>query len=123
MKKTKKLKKNKKQTQKNRKRTQNRKKRIQKNKKKCGDDYDNVNCCICNKNIKINDGLIPNKCLIENGRLKAHRICHDCWWKSRGFATEGLNHKCPGCEKGLPFTKFKPIENNNEIIDLTSDSD
>ena len=117
----KKTKKPKKQTQKNRKRTQKNKKRMQIKKQKGGDDYDAVNCCICNKNIKIKDGLIPNKCLIENGRLKAHRICHNCWWTPGGFATEGLSHKCPGCEKGLPFTTFKPIEQNNEVIDLTSD--
>jgi hypothetical protein len=74
-------------------------------------------CCICNKNISIENALKPSVCLIKHGS-KSHLICQDCWWNPvSGFAREYANHQCPGCKN------IFPSKNNNktiETIDLTS---
>lgn len=84
-----------------------------------GGNTDNVKCCMCEKNIKINNTLVPRECLVKYGKI-AHRICQDCWWDPNiGFAREDACHKCPGCQKGLPLTEYKkeaPI-----FVDLTED--
>jgi hypothetical protein len=74
-----------------------------------------VTCAICGKQVHKKDTLIPRVCLNENGG-RAHRICKDCWWDT--FAKEGEPHNCPGCEKGLPLTFVKGLD-DGEIIDLT----
>jgi hypothetical protein len=80
-----------------------------------------VKCSMCEKMVNKDDTLVPSGCLTKHGK-GAHRICNNCWWNSeKGFASEGMSHKCPGCEKGLPLTPFKkpdPI-----FIDLTKESD
>jgi len=76
-----------------------------------------VNCCMCGKEIRKEDGLVPSKCLMKNGAIRGHRICQECWWSK--FAKEGVNHNCPGCEKGLPLNG--PPLDKNEIVDLTMD--
>jgi hypothetical protein len=91
-----------------------------------GDDdyYDITQCCMCSKNVNVNDktnALIPLECLQKHGN-RAHRICKECWFRPKtGFAIEGVSHKCPGCEKGLPLTLVKI--KTPEFIDLTNDSD
>jgi hypothetical protein len=96
--------------------------RYQKNKRtrnrryRKGGTKETVTCCICGKNDTIEDTLIPSECYMKNGKA-AHRICKDCWWNK--FALEGTSHKCPGCIKGLPLTRFKkepPV-----FVDLTKD--
>jgi hypothetical protein len=89
--------------------------------KRGGNGDDKVNCCMCGKKVeaKLPYSLNPGQCLQENG-LKAHRICEKCWFEGEdAFAKEGRSHKCPGCEKGLPFTKVPQIQGG--IIDLTED--
>jgi hypothetical protein len=81
-----------------------------------GGEYDNVKCCICEKMVNKDDTLIPRECLNKYGKA-AHRICKDCWWKE--FAVEGVSHKCPGCVKGLPLTKFK--KESPILVDLIED--
>ena len=91
-----------------------------------GDDdyYDITQCCMCSKNVNVNDKtntLIPLECLQKHGN-RAHRICKECWFRPKtGFAIEGVSHKCPGCEKGLPLTRVKI--KTPEFVDLTKDSD
>lgn len=78
----------------------------------------NEECAMCCK--KTNDKtLIPNACLMKYGKYRAHKICSDCWWNK--FAQEGVNHKCPGCEKNLPLNKDPYQETKNQVIDLTED--
>ena len=88
------------------------------------DDYDITQCCMCGKNVNVNDKtntLIPLECLQKHGRA-AHRICKKCWFKRKtGFAIEGRSHKCPGCEKGLPLTNVR--KKTPEMVDLTDLSD
>jgi hypothetical protein len=88
------------------------------------DYYDITQCCMCGKNVNVNDKtntLIPLECLQKNGRA-AHRICKKCWFKRKtGFAIEGRSHKCPGCEKGLPLTNVR--KKTPEMVDLTDLSD
>lgn len=79
-------------------------------------------CCICEKNIK-GDFLHPGRCFSEHRDI-AHKICNDCWFKPNGFATEGTNHACPGCVKGMPLSKKnkyikQPVPENATTIDLT----
>lgn len=76
-------------------------------------------CCMCEKNIK-GKFLNPAKCLKEHGSI-SHKICEDCWWKKDGFATEGVNHSCPGCVKGMPLGKQikQSVPKDALIIDLT----
>ena len=76
-----------------------------------------VNCCMCGKEISMENGLVPSKCLMKNGAIRGHRICQECWWSK--FAKEGVNHNCPGCEKGLPLNG--PPLDKNLIFDLTMD--
>lgn len=76
-----------------------------------------VNCCMCGKEISRENGLVPSKCLMKNGAIRGHRICQECWWSK--FAKEGINHNCPGCEKGLPLNG--PPLDKNLIVDLTMD--
>jgi hypothetical protein len=64
-----------------------------------GLEYEKVKCCICNKEINREDGLMPAKCYSKNGVIRGHRICQECWWSI--FAKEGVNHACPGCVKNL----------------------
>lgn len=82
-----------------------------------------VQCCMCEKNVLRKATLVPLTCKQKNAD-RAHCICEDCWWAPRvGFATEGLNHKCPGCLKGLPLSsrlKRKP-QPPTEVVDLISD--
>ena len=82
-----------------------------------GAETDQVQCCMCDKEISRIDGLVPAKCLAKNGANRGHRICQECWWSK--FAKEGVNHSCPGCVKGLPLNG-KPISNSG-VIDLTED--
>ncbi len=87
--------------------------------KKMRGEQDQVKCSMCEKYTNKNDALIPNECLMKHGKA-AHRICQDCWWDSvKGFALEGVSHKCPGCQKGLPLTYVKKEESIE--IDLTDD--
>lgn len=86
---------------------------------KGGQEPDKVNCCMCGKEIRKEDGLVPVKCLTKNGAVRAHRICKECWWDpDSGFAKEGVSHACPGCMKGLPLNG-PPI--TSDIVDLTED--
>ena len=48
--------------------------------------------------------LSPVKCIIKNGLDRSHKICQTCWF--RDFAKEGLSHKCPGCENGVPLREL-----------------
>ena len=66
-----------------------------------GGQHEKIKCCMCNKEIQREDGLMPAKCYMKNDAKRAHRICQECWWS--GFAKEGVNHACPGCVKGLPL--------------------
>jgi hypothetical protein len=86
-------------------------------------DEDNVQCCMCEKNVsKDSNPLIPQICLEKYGYSKAHRICQQCWWGDKdsiGFAKEGISHKCPGCEKGLPLNEYvKKHTGPIEVINL-----
>jgi hypothetical protein len=95
-----------------------------------GNGYDKVDCCVCGNEINKSEGLIPNACLQKNGVIRAHRMCEYCWFGKNkfsqdkfgpnGFATEGISHKCPGCESKLPL-----IENRQttQVFDLTEDDD
>ena len=79
-------------------------------------------CCICEKNIN-GKFLHPGRCFRENMNL-AHKVCEDCWFKPDGFATEGVNHACPGCAKEMPLCKKikqikQPVLEDAMIIDLT----
>lgn len=79
-------------------------------------------CCICEKNIN-GKFLHPGRCFRENINL-AHKVCEDCWFKPDGFATEGVNHACPGCTKGMPLSKKikqikQPVPKDAMVIDLT----
>lgn len=81
---------------------------------------DKTNCCMCGKEINTEVGLIPRKCLIKHGAIRAHRICQDCWWDPvDGFAKEGTNHDCPGCVKGLPLNGH--ATSGPVLVDLTED--
>jgi endogenous inhibitor of DNA gyrase (YacG/DUF329 family) len=95
-----------------------------KNGKRGGNGDGKVNCCMCGKEVesKLPYSLNPAQCLQENG-LKAHRICENCWFEGKNaFVKEGISHKCPGCEKRLPFTKVPEVpEVKGGIIDLTED--
>jgi len=71
-------------------------------------------CCMCRNKIN-GTSFIPSGCLMKNGKIRAHKICSDCWWNS--FAKEGVNHQCPGCAKGLPLHGSPPPK----IVDLTED--
>ena len=98
--------------------------------RKGGNGDDKTNCCMCGKEVeaKLPYSLNPGKCLRNNG-LKAHRICEKCWFYgsdgsngSDAFAREDGNHDCPGCKKGLPFTKVPEVPQiKGEIIDLTEE--
>ena len=47
--------------------------------------------------------MTPLVCLNAKGPLASHRLCHDCWFNPEtGFALEGTNHSCPGCENHVP---------------------
>jgi len=75
-----------------------------------------VECCMCTNLVNKNKTYVPRICLNEHGE-RAHRICENCWWND--FAKEGVNHKCPGCMKGLPLTNY---ENQPPVlIDLTEE--
>jgi hypothetical protein len=95
-------------------------KRYSKIHKRGGDDYDKVNCCMCGKEVDINDTLVPMSCLRKYGKTKAHRICNQCWWDPvSGFAREDIRHGCPGCAKNLPLTNVKlntPTKKSEVII-------
>ena len=108
------------------KRTNKRSKKIKKksikNRKKGGAEEDKVNCCVCGMEVNINDTLIPLDCLQKRREIGKgpHRLCQHCWWNpDTGFAREGISHKCPCCEKGVPFPTIK----STEVIDLTEDDD
>ena len=74
-------------------------------------------CCICNKNISIENALKPSICLIKHSCSKTHLICQDCWWNPvSGFAREYANHQCPGCKQNRHEKTIETIE----TIDLTS---
>jgi len=91
--------------------------------KKGGNGDDTVNCCVCGMVANRNDTLIPLDCL-QKRREKGkgpHRLCQHCWWNPKtGFAREGINHKCPCCEKDVPFPTIK-LKESSEVIDLTED--
>ena len=93
--------------------------------RKGGNGDDKVNCCMCGKEIKISEGLIPRVCLDKYGS-RAHRICVSCWFNGEdAFAKEDRKHGCPGCEKDLPLTKVSENtevpQTQGEIIDLTEE--
>ena len=73
-------------------------------------DENKFQCSMCEKSVhKDSNPLIPQICLEKNSYCKAHRICQKCWWGDKdniGFAKEGISHKCPGCEKGLPLNNY-----------------
>jgi hypothetical protein len=86
-------------------------------------DENKVQCSMCEKHVDKNSNpLIPQICLEKNSYCKAHRICQKCWWGDKdsiGFAKEGISHKCPGCEKGLPLNNYvKQHTGPIEVIDL-----
>lgn len=84
-----------------------------------GGHGDKIQCCMCEKLVNKDDTLVPNECLIKNGKV-AHRICQPCWWDpDTGFAREESSHKCPGCVKGLPLTPY--VKETPITIDLTED--
>lgn len=58
--------------------------------------YASTGCVMCGKFVSSHSALIPMKCLISNGKLKAHRICKTCWFDK--FAIEDGDHNCPGCK-------------------------
>jgi hypothetical protein len=78
-----------------------------------------VKCSMCEKMVNKDKTLVPSECLLKHGK-SAHRICDECWWDPNiGFARENASHRCPGCIKGLPLTKYTkepPI-----IIELSDD--
>jgi len=79
-----------------------------------------VKCCMCGKEIETNNGHMPGACYRKNGAIRAHRVCSEWWWDpENGFAREGVDHRCPGCVKGLPLNG--PPVDNSVIIDLTED--
>ena len=80
-----------------------------------GPTSDNVNCCICDKELRREDGLVPASCLAKYGAIRGHRICKKCWFNK--FAKEGVNHECPGCVKSLPLNG--PVHDPSVVIDLT----
>jgi len=73
-------------------------------------------CCMCGSKFKKKTALIPQECLIKYGKIRAHKVCSQCWWSE--FAKEGASHKCPGCQKGLPVAKDV---NAGKVVDLTED--
>jgi LSD1 subclass zinc finger protein len=77
----------------------------------------NEKCSMCDKVIINDKKFIPSGCLMKHGRNRSHKICSDCWWNK--FAIEGVNHKCPGCESGLPLNN--PVITKIEVIDLVDD--
>jgi hypothetical protein len=80
---------------------------------------DKVQCCMCEKRINKDDTLVPSGCLVEHGK-RAHRICSNCWWDpEKGFAREGVKHRCPGCIKNIPLTPYK--KEPTITIDLTEE--
>jgi hypothetical protein len=92
--------------------------RIRSRKLKAGNG-EKVLCSMCEKEVSLNDTLVPRECLMKHGKA-AHRICKKCWWDPKiGFALESSSHKCPGCQKGLPLTAYKKEE--PVLIDLTED--
>ena len=82
-----------------------------------GPTSDIVKCCMCDRKIRKEDGLMPVRCFTQYGTIRAHRICHKCWFNK--FAKEGVHHACPGCVKRLPLNG-PPID-NSIVIDLTED--
>lgn len=110
-------------TQKRRKYLKRKTRRVRKylKKNRKGGNNETVNCCMCGREVNINDTLVPSKCLQINGK-RAHRICSECWWNpDTGFARENAPHGCPGCAKNLPLTK---VQNTEPImVDLTLDDD
>ena len=116
-----KRKRNKNKTNKNKKSRKYRKKAYKKGGD--GDGDDKTKCCVCGMVTNISDTLIPLDCL-QKRREKGkgpHRLCQHCWWNPvTGFANEGVNHKCPCCEKGAPFPTLK-VKESSEVIDLTED--
>jgi hypothetical protein len=89
--------------------------------RKGGNGDDKTNCCMCEKEIKISESLIPRVCLQKYGS-RAHRICKNCWFDGPdAFANEHRKHDCPGCEKGLPITRVPEKPKITEVIDLTDE--
>ena len=86
----------------NRRRVRQSKKRVYR-----GGNTEKVLCCMCEKQVLMSDTLVPSICFRKN-MDRAHRICKECWWKKdTGFASEHGEHRCPGCEKGLPLLPKK----------------
>ena len=78
-----------------------------------------VTCCICEKQVNIQNSYAPGRCFIQHGQ-KAHRICENCWWDPiTGFALENMNHSCPGCQKGMKLTELSPRK--EEVIVISDD--
>jgi hypothetical protein len=73
-------------------------------------------CCMCGSKLDKKTALIPRECLIKYGKIRAHKVCPECWWGE--FAKEGASHKCPGCVKGLPLAEDLDA---GAVIDLTID--
>jgi hypothetical protein len=78
-------------------------------------------CSICLKSVLHDKSLIPARCIQTRGQ-SAHRICKECWFDEKcGFALEHVDHKCPGCLKGMPFTKVpSPKYKEEDVVVLTS---
>ena len=87
--------------------------------KKGGDTTTTITCCMCEKPTERGNTLIPNACLMKYGKIKAHKMCKDCWWSE--FAKEGVSHKCPGCVKQLPLDTTGVVPPTPTVIDLTED--
>jgi hypothetical protein len=57
-------------------------------------------CCMCDSKFDKKSALVPLECLMKYGKMRAHKVCGECWWSK--FALEGVSHKCPGCTKRMP---------------------
>ena len=77
--------------------------------------------------------LSPRICINRNAdpTTLPHQICKDCWFGDNGFASEEMNHECPGCAKGIPLQRIKRSRRNirnqatrrheADVIDLVDD--
>ena len=78
-------------------------------------------CCVCSAPITTDPAyaLMPAKCKWRHG-MRAHRMCEECWFVGKGRISfvHSLDHRCPGCIKGLPLPLPMPPPS---MIDLTLD--
>ncbi len=82
----------------------------------CIEDTDQARCCMCETVELRTSMLTPRVCLNAHGG-RSHRICRSCWFDGpNAFATEGGDHKCPGCSKHIPLCKA-PNAKEIEYVD------